>query len=120
MPPGSPGVEPIPDDLRLTAEQTAVLGRQLWDECRPFAAHEVFEAAWKQAVDDDDRRRWRGLAQLMVAATHAMRGNAAGATALFARSDETLAPVTSTPAVDLDEWRELTRPLRPHVGEQDR
>jgi uncharacterized protein len=111
------GVPAVPEDLDLDTQETVALARQLWAQGRPFAAHEVFEAAWKSADDPDDERLWRGLAQLMVAATHAMRGNVAGAAALFARSDETLAPVDSgrgaAASVDVAAWHRLVEPLRP-------
>jgi predicted metal-dependent hydrolase len=50
----------------------------------PFHAHEVLEDAWK-AAPPAERELWRGLAQLAVAATHAARGNRAGALALLRR-----------------------------------
>jgi predicted metal-dependent hydrolase len=107
----------VPDDLELDSVQTVALARELWQAGRPFAAHEVFEAAWKRAGDPASRLLWRGLAQLMVAVTHAMRGNQAGAQALFSRSDETLAALPDLPEVDLVEWRQLTDPWR--VGASD-
>lgn len=117
LPPGEPGVTAVPEDLHLDPAATVVLARRYWDEGRPFAAHEVFEAAWKNGDDPADEPLWRGLAQLMVAATHALRGNAAGAAALFARSDETLAAVDpgrgASAVVDVASWRRLTEHLRP-------
>ena len=60
------------------------LAQQLIDGGRPFHAHEVLEDAWK-AAPDAQRALWKGLAQLAVGLTHAMRGNAKGAVALLRR-----------------------------------
>ncbi len=51
---------------------------------RPFSAHEVFEARWK-AAPEQERDLWQGLAQVCVALTHAARGNAVGADRLLER-----------------------------------
>jgi len=113
LPRGVTGVPAVPDDLQLDAGETDALARRLWDEGRPFSAHEVFEAAWKNTGDPTAKRLWRGLAQLLVAVTHAMRGNRAGAVALFTRSDETLAEVDAAGApVDLSWWHEVTAAWR--------
>jgi hypothetical protein len=85
LPYGSRGVQPIPDDLSLSPARTLAEAQRLLDEGRAFQAHEVLEAAWKSA-QDDERELWRGLAQLAVGLTHAQRGNAAGAVALLARA----------------------------------
>jgi uncharacterized protein len=74
----------VPDDLVVTPAEAAVLGGSLLTEGRPFHAHEVFEAAWKSAPDED-REFWRGLAQIAVGLTHARRGNASGAVTLLRR-----------------------------------
>ncbi|HTZ22985.1 MAG TPA: DUF309 domain-containing protein, partial [Streptosporangiaceae bacterium] len=74
----------VPDDLVVTAAEAAALGGSLLAEGRPFHAHEVFEAAWKSAPDED-REFWRGLAQIAVGLTHARRGNATGAVTLLRR-----------------------------------
>ena len=78
------GAERVPDDLVVTPAEAAVLGGSLLAEGRPFHAHEVFEAAWKSAPDED-REFWRGLAQIAVGLTHARRGNARGAVTLLRR-----------------------------------
>ena len=78
------GAAPVPDDLVVTPAEAAVLGGSLLAEGRPFHAHEVFEAAWKSAPDED-REFWRGLAQIAVGLTHARRGNARGAVTLLRR-----------------------------------
>jgi len=60
------------------------LAQQLIDGGLPFHAHEVLEDAWK-AAPGAQRALWKGLAQLAVGLTHAMRGNAKGAVALLRR-----------------------------------
>jgi hypothetical protein len=78
------GAALVPDDLVVTPAEAAALGGSLLAEGRPFHAHEVFEAAWKSAPDED-REFWRGLAQIAVGLTHARRGNARGAVTLLRR-----------------------------------
>ena len=78
------GAARVPDDLAVTPAEAAALGGSLLAEGRPFHAHEVFEAAWKSAPDED-REFWRGLAQIAVGLTHARRGNATGAVTLLRR-----------------------------------
>ena len=78
------GAPRVPDDLVVTPAEAAALGGSLLAEGRPFHAHEVFEAAWKSA-QDEDRELWRGLAQIAVGLTHARRGNASGAVTLLRR-----------------------------------
>jgi predicted metal-dependent hydrolase len=58
--------------------------QQLIDGGRPFHAHEVLEASWRDAPAGE-RDLWQGLAQLAVGLTHARRGNARGAAALLRR-----------------------------------
>lgn len=109
-----PGVEPVPEDLHLDAAQTVAMADQLFAQGRAFAAHEVFEAAWKDSGDGTELGQvWRGLAQLMVAVTHAQRGNDVGARALFARADATLAEVCGQTGVDVAKWRRRAQPYRP-------
>jgi len=78
------GAERVPDDVVVTPAEAAALGGSLLAEGRPFHAHEVFEAAWKSAPEED-REFWRGLAQIAVGLTHARRGNARGAVTLLRR-----------------------------------
>lgn len=89
LPPGVPGVEPVPDQPRTPA-QALGLARELLRRGRPFAAHEVLEARWK-ACPAVERELWQGLAQLAVALTHAARGNPVGAERLLARGADRLA-----------------------------
>jgi hypothetical protein len=77
LPYGSAGVEPVSEEP-LPPLETLDLARSLVREGRPFAAHEVLEARWK-AAPDEERNLWQGLAQLCVGLTHAARGNSIGA-----------------------------------------
>jgi predicted metal-dependent hydrolase len=85
LPHGAEGVERVPEDLVLSAEESVTEAQRLLDAGLPFQAHEVLEGAWKIAPDAE-RELWRGLAQLAVGLTHAQRGNAAGAVALLERA----------------------------------
>jgi uncharacterized protein len=110
---GSAGATQVPDDLDLTDAQTVAYARELLDAGRAFAAHEVFEAAWKHAPDEPSRQLWRGLAQLMVAVTHAQRGNAVGAQRLLLRGEATLDGLAPVSGVDVADWVDVART---HVG----
>ncbi len=77
------GVEPVSEDP-LPPGETVEAALALLHEGRPFSAHEVFEARWKDGPDEE-RDLWQGLAQLCVAITHAARGNAVGASTLLER-----------------------------------
>ena len=83
LPFGSQGVEPVSDEP-LPPGETLTLARQLVRDGRPFSAHEVLEARWK-AAPDEERDFWQGLAQLCVGLTHRARGNPAGAERLLTR-----------------------------------
>jgi uncharacterized protein len=89
---GSPGAVEEIDPDRLAAEPGVLLAdaQRLLDEGRPFAAHEVLEAGWKRAPQEE-RALWRALAQLAVGVTHSQRGNVAGAQALYARAAQEFA-----------------------------
>ena len=65
--------------------QTIETARALLAEGRPFSAHEVFEARWKDAPELE-RDLWQGLAQLCVGSTHRERGNPRGARTLWQRA----------------------------------
>lgn len=84
LPPGAAGVERIPDDLAVTPAEGLALAQRLLDDGLPFGAHEVLEAVWKSAPDDE-RELWQGLAQLAVGLTHLLRGNATGAATVLRR-----------------------------------
>lgn len=83
LPYGVVGVEPVPEEPLPPMESVRV-ARELVDEGRPFAAHEVLEARWK-AGPAEERDLWQGLAQLCVGLTHAARGNSVGALRLVDR-----------------------------------
>jgi hypothetical protein len=87
LPRGAAGVEQLPDELDLGPAESVDEAQRLLDADRPFAAHEVLEAAWK-AAPADERELWRGLAQLAVGLTHVQRGNARGAVTLLSRAGE--------------------------------
>src|SRR3954447_9991559 len=97
LPPGSAGVEPVPDELDLPPDEALDYAQRLLDEGRPFGAHEVLEAVWKaaqeaQEAQPDEEALWRGLAQIAVGVTHLERGNPTGARRLLERGASGLAP----------------------------
>ena len=81
--------EPLPPHEALSK------ARELIDEGRPFAAHEVLEARWK-AGPAEEAELWQGLAQVCVALTHAARGNQVGAERLFERAGDRLTSFAAT------------------------
>jgi hypothetical protein len=83
LPYGATGVQPVPERA-LPPHETLAEARRLVEEGRPFSAHEVLEARWKDGPADE-RQLWQGLAQLCVALTHAARGNGVGAVRLVER-----------------------------------
>ncbi|MBF6173386.1 DUF309 domain-containing protein [Nocardia blacklockiae] len=85
LPPGSVGVERVPDDLDLSPEQTLDYAQRLLDDGLAFNAHEVLEAAWKNGPFAE-RMLWQGLAQFAVGLTHIQRGNPKGARTLLERA----------------------------------
>lgn len=104
LPYGSVGVEPVSEDP-LPPNETVAAARALLVEGRPFSAHEVFEARWKDAPAGE-RDLWQGLAQLCVGSTHRERGNVKGAGTLWARAHGRLSTYATTGAprygLDLD------------------
>ena len=83
LPYGATGVEPVSEEP-LPPLETVERARELIEQGRPFAAHEVLEARWK-AGPDEERDLWQGLAQICVGLTHAARGNGPGAARLVER-----------------------------------
>jgi len=73
-----------------------VEAQRLVDAGRPFTAHEVLEAVWKQ-TSGTERALWRGLAQLAVGLTHRARGNDVGAGSLLRRGADTLEQIDGEP-----------------------
>jgi hypothetical protein len=95
LPRGAQGVEPVPEDPLPPAE-TLIRAQELLDEGRPFSAHEVLEARWKDCPDVE-RPLWQGLAQLCVALTHHARGNDLGARRLLERGTTHLEQYATVP-----------------------
>lgn len=87
LPPGSVGIERIPDDLDLTPAESLAWAQELLDQGLAFNAHEVLEAAWK-SCPARERTLWQGLAQLAVGITHIQRRNMTGAVTLLERAAE--------------------------------
>jgi predicted metal-dependent hydrolase len=87
----------------LPPAQTLDRARELLREGRPFSAHEVLEARWKDCPDHE-RALWQGLAQLCVGLTHAARGNQVGAHRLVERGAGRLVEYAATdgPTYGLD------------------
>jgi len=94
-------VEPLPEVIDLSPDQTLVLAQRLLDEGRPFQAHEVLESAWKSAPATE-RDLWQGLAQIAVAVTHAKRGNTEGAATIMERARTKIAPYSAEPPYSID------------------
>lgn len=90
------GEERAPEGVVRSPDRSLTEAQQLLDAGRPFAAHEVLEDAWKSAPEAE-RQLWRGLAQLAVGLTHALRGNARGAAALLARGAGNIEPFAGAP-----------------------
>ena len=88
LPYGATGVEPVPEDP-LPPVETVRFATELLEQGRPFSAHEVFEARWKDSPEGE-RDLWQGLAQLCVGLTHALRGNETGAGRLLERGHSRL------------------------------
>ena len=96
LPYGETGEERAPEGIVRPPGQALDEAQALLDAGRPFHAHEVLEDAWKSAPDAE-RQLWRGLAQLAVGLTHALRGNARGASTLLERGAGNLCPYAAAP-----------------------
>ena len=101
LPYGATGEERAPEGVVRTPEESLAEAQALMDAGRPFHAHEVLEDAWKSAPEDE-RELWRGLAQLAVGLTHAMRGNARGAATLLDRGASSIEPYADAPPHGID------------------
>jgi hypothetical protein len=101
LPHGTAGVEGVPDDLALSADETLAEAQRLVDAGRAFQAHEVPESTWKAALDVE-RELWRGLAQLAVGLTHAGRGNPVGAMELLRRAANRIEQYAGQPPHGVD------------------
>ena len=98
---GEHGEERAPEGVLRAPDRALDEAQALLDAGRPFHAHEVLEDAWKSAAAPE-RQLWRGLAQLAVGLTHAMRGNARGAATLLDRGAGTIAPYAADPPHGID------------------
>lgn len=124
LPRGAAG-EPPADPPVLAPPAALAEAQRLLDSGQAFAAHEVLEAVWK-AAPDEERALWRGLAQLAVGLTHRARGNDRGAASLLRRGATTLDVVAGRPyGVPVDELRRWARaaaerfePMPRLVGDQ--
>ena len=101
LPRGSEGVARIPDDLELSPADSLAYAQDLLDRGLAFNAHEVLEAAWKNAPEDE-RGMWQGLAQLAVGITHIQRGNTAGAAGVLTRATDHLDGSRARHDIDVD------------------
>ncbi len=95
LPRGKAGVAPWPDESELTPDESLTTAQELLERGWPFQAHEVLEAAWRTA-SEQEQALWQGLAQLAVGVTHAARGNRRGALALLERGRSALEPYWDT------------------------
>lgn len=118
LPHGSEGVARIPDDLDLPPADSLSYAQDLLDRGLAFNAHEVLEAAWKNAPDDE-RGMWQGLAQLAVGITHVQRGNTAGAAGVLARAADHLDDVDRPGRHGID-VEGLSRFARALIGDLER
>ena len=101
LPYGAVGEERAPEGVVREPDHALAEAQELLDAGRPFHAHEVLEDAWKSGPDAE-RQLWRGLAQLAVGLTHAMRGNVRGAETLLDRGAGNIAPYASAPPHGID------------------
>ena len=101
LPYGAVGEERAPEGVVRPPGQALAEAQALLDAGRPFHAHEVLEDAWKSAPDEE-RELWRGLAQLAVGLTHALRGNATGAATLLERGAANIAGYADAPPHGID------------------
>jgi len=100
LPRDAPGVERVPDDFILPPSESLDEAQRLIDAGRPFHAHEVLEASWK-AAPEQERDLWQGLAQIAVGLTHRERGNAIGAATLLRRGADRISPYADDPPYDV-------------------
>lgn len=101
LPRGAAGVPRVPEDLVLPPLASLAEAQRLVDVGMPFHAHEVLEATWK-AAPEQERDLWQGLAQLAVGYTHLLRGNPAGATTLLQRAHRRLSSYLDAPPYGVD------------------
>jgi hypothetical protein len=120
LPYGAVGEERAPEGVVPTPDASLAEAQALLDAGRPFHAHEVLEDAWKSAPEPE-RELWRGLAQLAVGLTHALRGNARGAATLLERGAGNIRGYTAAPPHGIDvaglvRWAEAAAGAGPDVA----
>jgi uncharacterized protein len=110
------GQPPLADDPALPPAQALATAQELLDAGQPFHAHEVLEAAWKEAPAAE-RDLWQGLAQIAVGLTHALRGNARGAATLLRRGADRISgyPAPGPHDVDVDGLRQACGTLADRI-----
>jgi hypothetical protein len=93
------GIERADEDPPRTPAEALAEGERLLAADQPFAAHDVFEAMWKQqrATGESDTELWQGLAQLAVGLTHLQRDNPTGAQSLLRRAGDNLRLFAAVP-----------------------
>ncbi|MCG5215244.1 DUF309 domain-containing protein [Streptosporangium sp. KLBMP 9127] len=96
LPHDAEGVPRIPDEYAPSGPEAVVEAVRLLSEERPFHAHEVLEARWKSAPEEE-RELWQGLAQICVGLTHLQRDNRRGAAVLLNRGADRITPYTGRP-----------------------
>ncbi|MFJ5678414.1 DUF309 domain-containing protein [Streptomyces sp. NPDC093097] len=101
LPYGQEGVPRQSEGVIRTPAQTLAEAQRLFAEGMPFHAHEVLEDAWKSAPADE-RPLWKGLAQMAVGVTHALRGNTTGGARLLRRGADAVEPYVSRAPHGLD------------------
>jgi uncharacterized protein len=101
LPRGQVGVERVPEDLVLAPLPALAEAQRLLDAGMPFHAHEVLEASWKSAPDEE-RELWQGLAQLAVGLTHVLRGNPTCARTLLERARRRVSLYADHPPYGID------------------
>lgn len=102
MPYGTPGADRAAEGVTRTPDETIADAQALLDAGRPFHAHEILEDAWKQSRGQDAEALWKALAQLAVAETHRLRGNAVGAERLRLRATRALRSYVDSGPYGLD------------------
>ncbi|MFL6238809.1 MAG: DUF309 domain-containing protein [Actinomycetes bacterium] len=101
LPRDATGVAPVDETIARSADDLIVAAQDALDSGQAFAAHELFEAAWRRA-DAPQRDLWQGLAQLAAGLTHLQRENRNGARALLQRGRERLVSYVTDPPYGLD------------------
>lgn len=100
LPWGATGEQMVPEREWIDATDAVDEAVAYLRSGRPFHAHEVLEQRWRCAPEDE-RERWRALAQAAAGATQSARGNQVGAQQLLTRARATLDAHPPDPAGSL-------------------